>query len=215
VRHVLCYRDSNTWGCIPLAGAQAPERFPSDTRWPGVLRQRLGDGYWVVEEGLNGRTTVWEDGLGPYRNGRELLRPALLSHQPLDLVTIMLGTNDLKRRFSVSPEEIAEGAGLLVDVVRSSTCGPSGGAPHVLLVCPPPLGQLGADDEAEFEGAEEKSQLLAAHFEAVATGRHCAFLDAGAHVSSSDTDGIHLDREAHTRLGAAVAAAVQTILSRA
>jgi hypothetical protein len=65
VRTILCYGDSNTWGCIPLTGPEAPSRFPPDERWPGVLRRGLGDRYWVVEEGLNGRTAVWEDGLEP------------------------------------------------------------------------------------------------------------------------------------------------------
>src|SRR5437867_8271019 len=113
MRSVLCYGDSNTWGCVPLDGPEPPRRFAPDERWPGVLRRELGDGWWVVEEGLSGRTTVWDDGLEPFRNGRAFLLPTLLSHQPLDVVVVMLGTNDLKRRFGVSAREIAEGAGLL------------------------------------------------------------------------------------------------------
>jgi lysophospholipase L1-like esterase len=211
MRHVLCYGDSNTWGCIPLEGSEESRRLAPDDRWPGVLRQELGAGYWVVEAGLNGRTTVWDDGLEPYRNGRELLLPTLLSHQPLDLVIIMLGTNDLKRRFGVSPAEIAEGAGMLADVVRTSACGPAGGAPHVLLICPPPLGRLERFAD-EFEGAQQKSRRLAGQFQAVAEMRSCRFLDAGAHISSSDTDGIHLDRQAHATLGHVVATAVRATL---
>jgi lysophospholipase L1-like esterase len=211
VRQLLCYGDSNTWGCIPLVGDESPGRLASDERWPGVLRRELGSGYWIVENGLNGRTTVWDDGLGPYRNGRDLLMPTLLAHYPLDLVIVMLGTNDLKRRFNVSAKEIAEGAGQLLDVVAASGCGPDFGAPQALLVCPPSLARLERFAD-EFEGGTEKSRELSGHFRAVAEARTCWFLDAGAHVSSSDSDGIHLDREAHASLGSAVANAVRAIL---
>ena len=99
MKTIMCYGDSNTWGCIPLAGPQPPRRYGPAQRWPGVLRRELGDGYWIVEEGLNGRTTVWDDPLEPFRSGKELLAPCLMTHEPIDLVIVMLGTNDLKRRF--------------------------------------------------------------------------------------------------------------------
>jgi lysophospholipase L1-like esterase len=209
VKTVLCYGDSNTWGCIPLTGPEPSRRLPPDERWPGVLRHELGPDYCVIEEGLNGRTTVWEDGLEPYRNGREFLPPILLSHQPIDVVVLMLGTNDLKRRFGVSAREVAEGAAQLVDLVRASAgCGPGEAPPEVLLVCPPPLGPLDRFAE-EFEGGLEKSRQLARHFHALAAERECPFLDAGVHLSSSDGDGVHLDRDAHRLLGEVVAAAVR------
>lgn len=213
MRTILCYGDSNTWGCIPLIGQEPTRRFSPEERWPGVLRRELGDGYWVVEEGLNGRTTVWDDGLEPHRNGRDLLLPTLLSHQPIDLVIVMLGTNDMKRRIGVSAAEIAEGAGQLVDIVRTSTYGPAEGAPDVLLVSPPLLGRLGQFAE-EFEGAPEKSRQLAGRFKQVAEARSCAFLDAGAHVSASDDDGVHLDRQAHAALGCAVARVARRVVPR-
>jgi lysophospholipase L1-like esterase len=212
VTTVLCYGDSNTWGCVPVVDPdQETRRFAPDERWPGVLRRELGDGYWVVEEGLNGRTTVWDDGLWPHRNGRELLPPVLLTHRPVDLTVIMLGTNDLKRRMGLSAEEIAEGAGALVDLVRTSGCGPHDAAPEVLLVCPPPLGRL-SPFQSDFEGGPEKSRGLAAAFGEVARRRSCALLDAGAHIATSDVDGVHLDRDAHATLGSAVATAVRKLL---
>jgi lysophospholipase L1-like esterase len=214
VRTVLCYGDSNTWGCAPISGPEPGLRFPPDERWPGVLRRELGAAYWVVEEGLNGRTTVWDDGLEPHRNGRTFLPAALLSHHPLDLVIVMLGTNDLKRRFGVSAAEIADGAGLLVDLVRTSGCGPASAEPQVLLVCPPPLGALDQFAD-EFEGGAEKSRQLAGSYEGVAAERSCAFLDAGAHISSSDIDGVHLDADSHAVLGREIAAAVRAIVGPA
>ena len=207
---ILCYGDSNTWGCIPLQGAQPARRFPPATRWPGVLRRELGDGHWVVEAGLNGRTTVWDDPLEPGRNGRKLLLPTLLTHQPLDLVIIMLGTNDLKHRINASAAEIAEGAGMLVDIVAASGCGPGGRPPQTLLVCPAPIAEVDQFDD-EFDGGTEKSRRLASHFAAIADARSCAFLDAGAVISSSAVDGIHLDEPQHAALGVAIAERVRQL----
>ena len=137
MKTILCFGDSNTWGCIPLTGAHPPRRYGPAQRWPGVLHRELGDGFWIVEEGLNGRTTVWDDPLEPFRSGKELLVPCLLTHQPIDLVIVMLGTNDLKGRFRVGARDIAAGAGLLLDIVHASACGPGESPPQALLVCPP------------------------------------------------------------------------------
>jgi lysophospholipase L1-like esterase len=212
LRTILCYGDSNTWGCIPEEGDGPARRFGPDERWPGVLRHELGDGYGVVEEGLNGRTTVWDDPLEPYRNGRAFLMPCLLSHHPLDLVVVMLGTNDLKQRLGVGARDIAAGAGLLVDEIERSECGPEGGSPQVLLVCPPAVDRVVELDD-EFCGALEKSRELARHYAAVAGARSCAFIDAGAHITSSDVDGIHLEADQHQRLGAVVAERAHQLLS--
>jgi lysophospholipase L1-like esterase len=212
MKSILCYGDSNTWGCIPLHGPDPARRFPPDTRWPGVLRRELGDGYWVVEAGLSGRTTVWDDPLELHRNGRELLLPTLLTHQPLDLVIVMLGTNDLKHRINASAAEIAAGAGMLTDIVAASGCGPVGRAPETLLVCPPPIAEVDQFDD-EFEGGAEKSRQLAGHFAAIAEQRSCAFLDAGSVISSSDVDGIHLEASEHERLGLVVAEQVRPLLA--
>ena len=211
MRTILCYGDSNTWGCIPSTGPEPPRRFAPGERWPGVLRRELGEGYWIVEEGLNGRTTVWDDALEPYRNGKEFLQPSLLTHQPIDLVIIMLGTNDLKRRIGVEARDIAAGAGMLVDITRASECGPDGSPPQALLVCPPPVGRL-AQLADEFEGAAEKSRDLGHRYAAAAEARSCPFIDAGAHVTSSDVDGIHLDAPEHDRLGVVIAHRVRQLV---
>ncbi len=204
---ILCFGDSNTWGHDPMTG----ERFDRDTRWPGVLRNELGGDYWVIEEGCNGRTTVWDDPIEGFKNGKDYLPPCLVSHKPIDLVTIMLGTNDMKKRFSLSAFDIAEGAGVLVDLVHKSDCGPGGRAPQVLLMAPPPIAQL--TDYAEmFEGAEAKSVKLSAHYRRVAEERGCHLLDAGQVIVSSPLDGIHFEAGEHAKLGQAVAVRIRELL---
>jgi lysophospholipase L1-like esterase len=205
---VLCYGDSNTWGY----DAATAGRFPRDVRWPGVLRGELGEGYVVIEEGLNGRTTVWDDPIEGYKNGREYLIPCLESHKPIDLVAIMLGTNDLKKRFSLSAFDIAQGAGVLVQTVLQSGSGPDGAAPLVLLIAPPRVGKL--TEYAEMlEGAEAKALRFTEHYRRIAEQCGCEFLDAAPLVTPTDLDGIHLAASEHARLGQAVADAVRRALA--
>ena len=116
---IVCYGDSNTWGAVPMPGRMLPERFAPQERWPGVLRETLGAGFTVIEEGLNGRTTCLDDPIeGLHKNGLKHLPVILESHAPIDLLIVMLGTNDLKYRLSMSPDDIADGAGLLVDLAK-------------------------------------------------------------------------------------------------
>ena len=105
VKKILCYGDSNTWGYNP----HTELRYPRAVRWTGVLQRGLGPAYHVIEEGLNGRTTVWDDPIEGYKSGKEYLVPCLETHKPMDLVVIMLGTNDLKHRFSLTAFDIATG----------------------------------------------------------------------------------------------------------
>jgi lysophospholipase L1-like esterase len=204
---ILCYGDSNTWGYNPSTG----DRYPRDVRWPGVLRRELGTGYWVVEAGLNGRTTVWDDPLEEGRSGKDTLLPVLRMHKPIDLVVIMLGTNDLKARYSAPACDIAAGAGVLVDMVAASDTGPGDSAPRVLLIAPPPFARLG-DFSEMFEGGAAKAAGFSKHFEQVAEERGCHFLDAGQVIVSSSLDGIHLDASEHQKLGQAVAVRVEELL---
>ena len=206
---VLCYGDSNTWGF----NAATQGRFGWDERWPGVLQQALGSGYRVIEEGLGGRTTVWDDPIEGYKNGKEYLIPCLQSHRPLDLVVMMLGTNDLKKRFSLSAYDIAEGAGVLVNIIQRSNAGPNEGVPQVLLVAPPLVTRLSNYAEM-LEGAEAKSRKLVEHYRRVAGFYGCHFLNAGSIVVSSDLDGVHLDLDEHRKLGQAVAGQVKEILGQ-
>ena len=208
MKAVLCYGDSNTWGSDPETG----ERFPEDVRWPGVLAWNLGDGYRVIEEGLPGRTTVWDDPIeGDYKNGRTYLRPCLESHRPIDLITLMLGTNDLKWRFGTSASDIAQAASSLAEIMLRSGCGPEGGAPVVVLISPPAIAKL-TDMAQMFDGAEEKSGQFPEHYRRFAEKIGCEFMDASEVIVSSDVDGIHLDASEHHKLGEAVAECIRQIL---
>ena len=207
MRTILCYGDSNTWGYDPVT----EERFGREARWPGVLARELGDGYAVIEEGLNGRTTVWDDPIDAYRNGREYLVPCLESHAPLDLVVIALGVNDLKARLGLSASDIADGAGALVETVQKSATGPDGGAPKVLLLAPPPVGDLG--DSAEmFEGALQKSRSFSRHYARIADKYGCGLLDLAGLVSVSTLDGIHFEAKEHEAIGREVGHRAKAIL---
>jgi lysophospholipase L1-like esterase len=201
MKSVLCYGDSNTFGTIP---GTHYDRFPRFDRWPGALQQILGGEHYVIEEGLSGRTTVRDDPFEEGRNGKTSLLPCLRTHRPLDLVVLMLGTNDLKARFSFTAYDIARGAALLVTMIQQSYLGPGGDSPRVLLVAPPPLGKLIGLVE-EFEGGPEKSRRLAEYYRQRAIELGCGFLDAGQVITSSEIDGLHFDAAGHHRLAQAVA----------
>ena len=207
MKNILCFGDSNTWGYDPSTG----NRYPGNVRWTGVLRLVLGEGYQVIEEGLNGRTTVWDDPIEGYKNGMGYLIPCLESQRPIDLVIIMLGTNDLKIRFSVSAYDIGKSMGVLIDVVQKSASGPEDGIPEILIMAPPPVAKLTEFAEM-LEGSEVKSKRLAAHYRQQAEEYNCHFLDTSQVIVSSDLDGIHLERGEHRKLGEAVAAEVKRIL---
>ncbi len=210
MKTMLCYGDSNTWGSATRPGND--QRYDLADRWPSVLARRLGDSWTVIAEGLPGRTTVHPDPIeGAWLDGSEFLLPCLKSHRPLDLVAIMLGTNDLKQRFSVPASDIAKGMRRLLSIVATSECGPSGGAPKMLAICPPPiLDTHGArpDFVEMFAAGYEKSLKLAPYYRAVAEERGAAFLNAGDVIKTSPFDGIHLDKDQHATLGNAVADAV-------
>jgi lysophospholipase L1-like esterase len=208
MKTIVCYGDSNTWGYNPAT----KDRYDREKRWPGVFRNELGEGYLVIEEGLNGRTTVWDDPIEGYKNGREYLIPCLETHKPINLVIILLGTNDLKKRFSLSAFDIAKGAGVLVKIVQQSETGPGDKAPKVLLMAPPPVAKLAGTEFADmFEGAEEKSQKFSQQYRRVAEELDCELLDTAEVIVSSDIDGIHFEVEEHEKLGKAVATRVREI----
>jgi lysophospholipase L1-like esterase len=209
VKTIVCYGDSNTWGANP----SSPDRFDHDVRWTAVLARELGAGYRVVEEGLNGRTTVVDDINEPNRNGYKQLIPVLESQQPVDLVIIMLGTNDLKARHNRSAADIGQSVSLLANTARSTLFGPKESRPKVLILCPPPIATL-TDLDGMFAGALEKSLELPRYYELAARWSESDYLNTGDYIRSSDADGIHFDQDQLEPLGKAVAAKVKEIFKQ-
>lgn len=207
-RTVLLFGDSNTHGTIPMPDLDGAGRFGRDERWAGRLRKLLPD-WEVIEEGHPGRTTVHDDPVeGEHRNGLTILPALLESHKPLDVVLVMLGTNDLKPRFSVNAVDIAHSLERLCRMIRASECGPGGAGPQVLLVAPPPIIEVGCL-AGMFAGGAAKSVALTGEIAAVAKRLGVPFLDAGQVVKVSPIDGIHYDAEANPKLAEAFAAAIR------
>ncbi|MBV1819694.1 SGNH/GDSL hydrolase family protein [Anaerosalibacter bizertensis] len=206
MKTILCYGDSNTWGYNP----DGTGRYPKDIRWTSVLENELGNGYEIIAEGLNGRTTVWNDPVrGEYRNGKTYLSPCLHTHKPIDLVILFLGSNDLKSRFSVNSYEIAQSIEMLINIIKKSETGPNMVSPEILVIIPPPILIPAEVREAEylipeFEKAIEKSKQFSKEFNRLLSGQ-CHLLDSSKLIKTSEIDGMHLDPESHKILGKAVA----------
>jgi lysophospholipase L1-like esterase len=208
MRSLLLFGDSNTHGTMPLPDLGVSDRFDREERWPGRLRRLLPD-WEVIEEGHPGRTTVHDDPVeGAHRNGLTVLPALLESHKPIDVVLVMLGTNDLKERFSVNAGDIAHSLERLARLIRVSDCGPGGAGPEVLLVAPPPIVEVGCL-AGMFAGGAAKSQGLAVEVRKAAARAGVPFMDAGEVVKVSPIDGIHYDAEANPALAEAVAAAIR------
>ncbi len=209
---IVAFGDSNTHGASPL---EVGKRHSKDVRWPRVMGRELGDEFEVIEEGLNGRCTIWDSPIEPGRNGLTYLEPCLLSHKPVDLVIIMLGTNDLKTIYRLTAPDISVGAARLVDAAQRTLAGPGDTPPRVLLVSPVPIGEICAKSEVwGFSEGYDKSRQLARLYRVVAENYGVGFFDAGSVAQVHPEDGIHLDAAACAALGPAMAAAVKAELAR-
>ena len=210
MKRILCFGDSNTWGFTPVTG----ERMAADVRWPGVMQAELGDGFLVIEEAQNGRTTVWDD---PYelvnKNGAKHLPVILESQAPVDLVIVMLGINDLKNHFNQNALSIADSCGVLVDRILASEAGPENAAPKVMLIAPAPVSEGSCPFGHLFDKAAEVSSGFKEAYAEVAEERGIPFLNAGDYASCPAPDTIHIDAESCGRLGRAVASKVTAVFS--
>lgn len=205
---ILCFGDSNTHGTAPLPVPGGHDRHPKGGRWPDVLAAELGDGFEVISEGLRGRTTVHDDVVeGGFRNGAAVFPAVLHSHRPLDLLILMLGTNDLKTRFSVSAWEIMRSVERLVLMAKAE-----GVVQRILVVAPVPVRECGSL-EMVFAGAEARQQGLTELLRDMAARQGCGFLDAGAVAQVSPLDGVHMDVAGHQAIGQAMAGAVREVLA--
>ncbi|MGJ5133478.1 SGNH/GDSL hydrolase family protein [Bradyrhizobium oligotrophicum] len=215
-KRILCFGDSLTWGWVAVPEGAPTTRFPYAERWTGAMAAKLGPDYEIIEEGLSARTTAVDDPTDPRLNGSSYLPSALASHLPLDLVIIMLGTNDTKSYLRRTPYEIAVGMSKLVGQVLTS----GGGvgtlypAPRVLIVAPPPLARL-PDPwfQGMFEGGREKTVELANQYRALAAFMKVDFFDAGSVISTDGVDGIHFTARNNADLGSALAEKVAEIFA--
>ncbi|SDZ17333.1 Lysophospholipase L1 [Jannaschia faecimaris] len=207
---ILVFGDSNSHGTMPLAKLGGVDRHPKSARWPDVMAQALE--LEVVSEGHPGRTTVHDDPIdGAFKNGMRALPAILESHRPLELVIIMLGTNDCKARFGLRGWDIAAGVGKLAQVVQASNAGPGGDAPRVMLVAPVPVEESGVLAEM-FQGGRARSRAIAPALRDEAARLGCAFFDAGRVAHVDIMDGVHMDAAAQATLGLAMADAVALVM---
>ena len=216
-KRILCYGDSNTWGFMPDGQPEDGSyhvRYPFEIRWTGILQGLLGPDYRVIEEGLNGRTTMWDDPKAPYRNGAKYLDACVETHAPLDLIMIMLGTNDLKPRISGRAYDSAIGVELLVEMIGKNPTGRNHAVPPALIVSPVAIGShIEKSPYAdEFGGREAHEESLKApkYLAAIAKVSGAEFMDA-AKYARTGPDAIHLDADSHKKFAKALAQKIKKI----
>ena len=215
-KHIVCFGDSNTHGyCAdPLDCADGGDRFNEDERWTCLLQKKLGEGCLVIEEGLSGRTTVFPDPLHESMPGLDVIYSCMMSHEPVDLLVIMLGTNDTKERFGANAACIAIGMERLVMKAKSIPAWRDG-KPNILIICPPHIGEglyLVPAGDAMGRGCPEKSRELARYLAPVAEQQGCAFLDAEGLAEYNIIDCMHLSRKGHAQLADVLAELIPTLL---
>lgn len=194
-KRILCYGDSNTWG----RSGNSVDRYPSNIRWTGLLQEKLGETHEIIEEGLRSRTTDFEDDDPdfPGRNGLAYLRPCIESHNPLDLVILWLGTNDLKSRFKRSPREIGDSIRKLISVIQENAYDRQSMPSKILLISPPLVLEVSLGSGNQFDGAGPKSRDVGNVLKRIASDANCEFLDLAPIVQPGDFDGVHLEPESH------------------
>ena len=210
VKTILCFGDSLTWGFE----AETHKRHPFEMRWPNALGAELGGGYRIIAEGLNGRTTVHDDNLvDEMRNGSKALPMLLSSHQPLDLVITMLGSNDLKHPWWSRASDARRGMQRLVQITQRFPYGIGMRDPKILIIAPPPIVHTdNADFDAMFSHAIKESQKFGVEYKKLADEFSIAFFDASKVVVADPRDGIHLDADNTRKLGQSLAPLVRELL---
>ena len=203
-KRVLCYGDSNTYGYIPTGG-----RYDEHTRWPMRMQELLGDGYAVIEEGFNGRTCVFDDPVeGGYKSGVQYLPPCLMSHNPLDAVLIMLGSNDTKKRFGMTPMTIGQSMMQLVRTAKQYAVNEAGETARIIVVAPPKiLDNLMQTRHGECFGEQaiSVSAGLSRELRRISKLMRCDFFDAVPYAEVSPLDAVHMTARGHLQLAEAMA----------
>lgn len=211
MKTILCYGDSITWG----SNAETGGRHDFADRWPNILQQRLGSQVQIIAEGLRGRTTAFDEHLAACdRNGARILPTTLYTHAPLDLVIILLGSNDMKPAIAGTAAAAMQGMRRLVEIVRlNATRDGTDEPPSVLIVAPPPLCETANPEYAAmFAGGVEQSRMLAGFYADLADVEGCGFFDAGSVARTSPIDGVHLDAANTRAIGAGLEPIVRMML---
>ena len=214
-KHIVCFGDSNTHGyCAdPADCADGGIRFNENERWTHLLQKHLGDEYLVIEEGLSGRTTCFDDPIHEGLNGLNYIYPCLKSHEDVSLLVIMLGTNDTKDRFYASAACIGIGMARLVKKAQACECW-GGKKPNVLIVAPPHIGEgMLKSEVAATMGSlcVKKSEELAHYYKMQSELIGCHFMDA-AGCEFNTVDFMHLTRNGHAQLAEKLANLIPTIM---
>jgi len=200
IKRILCYGDSLTWGYKP---GTDHERIIFEKRWTGILQKLLGGDYQIIEEGLNGRTLDSEDKRPGKegRNGAETLQITLDTHKPIDILILMLGTNELKDLFNRNMEDISY---ILeekfIKIIKTGGFGREGKIPSILLISPPNIDISKEPALERYSQVGNKIVHMRDIYHRVAKKNQCAFLDSSAIVSPGK-DGIHIDEYNHKKLG--------------
>lgn len=198
MKNILCFGDSNTWGYDP----STQTRFSKDIRWTGVLQQLLGSKYNIIEEGLNGRTTnvneKQDHGLGyfrPFRSAMDLLSVLIETNSPLDLIVVMLGTNDLKTNFNQSSEMIAKNMRLVCESIINNDYFQS---KSIILVSPTHINEESPNLLDSFIGTTQASQSFSNSYRKISDDLNLYFVDASESVKTNKIDGLHWDSKQHS-----------------
>jgi lysophospholipase L1-like esterase len=210
MKTILCFGDSLTWGACAETGGRHPFRY----RWPNVLQAALGENVHVVAEGLGGRTTAYDDPTAlAERNGTKVLPTLLSSHEPLDLVIIMLGSNDMKPKVAGKAIDAMLGMERLVEQVQHHTWRQPDERPEVLIVAPPVLCETANPIFAAiYAGSIGESKMIASYYADLADEMGCGFYDASSVAKTTPLDGVHLDAENTRAIGKGLAPIVRVML---
>ena len=211
MKQLLVYSDSLTWGIIP----NTRKRLQFDIRWPGVLEGTLirsNIPTRVIEDCLNGRRTVWDDPFKAGRNGLHGLAQRIEINSPLDIVILMLGTNDFQSMHPHTSWHSAQGIRTLIIEIRRAPIEPGMPIPEILVIAPPEVQSPKGPMALKFAGAEVKCRGLAIEYRKITEELSCHFLDAGSVTTASKIDGIHLDEDQHHVLGVAIGEVVSSLL---